>query len=89
VLSSYSLDRDQELRCRLEREGAVRLTIDQRITVYFHQEGKTDRELLEQALEFSLPHNALTLRVLAEQVRRAGDFGTNRQLTRLAQDNSQ
>jgi hypothetical protein len=83
VLSSYSRDQDQEIRQWLEREGAVKLAIDRRITVYFHQEGKTHRELLEHVLEFSLPQSELTLQVLAEQFEQAGELEVSRRLTQF------
>ena len=76
VLSSYSFKRDQGLRDWLSQQGAVIIAIDQRLVVYFHQEGLSHLDHLAQAQTFSLPPNPLTYARLGDQFFEAGNLET-------------
>lgn len=76
VLSSYSQKYDQGLRRWLAEQGAVKIAIDRRVEVYYHEEGKSAQELLADVTSFSLPQKPLTYLVLAEQLSRRGDVKT-------------
>jgi hypothetical protein len=55
ILSSYSFKRDQGLRQWLREQGAIQLTIDRRVTVYFQQEGLSPEEQMTVVQQFQLP----------------------------------
>jgi hypothetical protein len=78
ILSSYSFKRDQGLRDWLANQQAVRIVIDRRIEVYYHQEGQSFAEMLAQVKTFALPQHALTYAVLAGQCRQYGEVETSR-----------
>jgi 4-amino-4-deoxy-L-arabinose transferase-like glycosyltransferase len=78
ILSSYSFKQDRGLRDWLANQQAVKIAIDRRVVVYFHQEGLTLGEMLAQVKHFALPQKPLTYAVLAEQFERQGDIETSR-----------
>jgi 4-amino-4-deoxy-L-arabinose transferase-like glycosyltransferase len=78
ILSSYSFRQDQALRDWLANQQAVRIAIDRRVEVYFHQEGQSFAEMLAQVKTFALPQHALTYAVLADQCQQHGDLETSR-----------
>jgi 4-amino-4-deoxy-L-arabinose transferase-like glycosyltransferase len=84
VLSSYSFKRDKGLRDWLSNQQAVKIAIDQRVVVYFHQEGLSGREMLAQVKNFELPQKPLTYRILADQFKQLGDDETSRALYQKA-----
>ena len=78
VLSSYSFKRDKGLRDWLDNQNAVKIVIDRRVVVYFHQEGHSGAEMLTQVKNFELPQKPLTYRILADQFKQLGDNETSR-----------
>jgi uncharacterized membrane protein len=78
VLSSYSFRYDQGLRGWLANQQAVKIAIDRRVEVYFHQEGQSFGQMLAQVKTFALPQKALTYGVLADQFKQYGDLETSR-----------
>jgi hypothetical protein len=78
VLSSYSFKHDQGLRGWLTNQQAVKIAIDRRVEVYFHQEGQSFGQMLAQVKNFALPQKALTYGVLADQFKQHGDLETSR-----------
>lgn len=86
VLSSYSFKRDQGLRDWLAQQGAVKIAIDRRVVVYFHQEGKSFGETLAQVKEFTLPQKPLTYQSLADQFQQHGDVETSQLFYQRAEE---
>ena len=86
VLNSYSRKQDQGLRDWLQQQNAAQIVIDRRVTVYFSDEGKSAAEILAQVQNFSLPQNAITYQMLAEQFRANGDVETARIFQQRAVD---
>lgn len=86
VLSSYSFKQDQGLRDWLRNQGAIKIAIDRRVVVHFHEEGQTPGQMLAQVKTFSLPQKALTYRVLADQFRQNGDMATSRAFYQRAEE---
>lgn len=84
VLSSYSHRRDQPLRDWLAKQGAVRLVIDRRIVIYYHQQGLTTAQLLAQVKHFELPPKSLTYLFLGDQFSRQGDYSSGREFYQRA-----
>jgi hypothetical protein len=84
VLSSYSFRHDKSLRDWLSRQEAVKIIIDRRIVVYFHHEGRSRAEMLQQVKEFSLPQRYRTYRSLAVQLEESGDIQTSQSFYRIA-----
>jgi mannosyltransferase len=85
VLSSYSQKRDQGLRDWLESQGAVKIKVDNRVIVYYHQEGKSAAEMLADVRRFALPPIPQVYHSLAEQFDQLGDTETSGQLREQAQ----
>jgi 4-amino-4-deoxy-L-arabinose transferase-like glycosyltransferase len=84
VLSSYSARRDSAWRDWLAGRPAVRLAIDNRIELFFHQDGLSMPQLLALAQTFPLPPNAITHAIMADQFVHAGEVQTGRQYLRQA-----
>jgi hypothetical protein len=85
VLSSYSFKQDQGLREWLQRQGAVKIVIDRRIVLYFHEEGQSKAAMLAQAKQFSLPRKVVTYQSLADQYKAIGDVETGQSFSQLVQ----
>ena len=58
VLSSYSFRQDKGLRDWLKHQGAVKIAIDRRIVLYFHEEGQSQAAMLDEVKQFLLPRKA-------------------------------
>jgi len=76
VLSSYSYKTDSELRKWLEQQGAVKLAIDKRVTLYFQQKGLSQADMLAQAKQFHLPPIPQTYAELATQFCRIKEWAS-------------
>ncbi len=73
VLSSYSRRYDKGIRDWLTNHEAIRIEIDRRVVVYFHQKDLTKAEMLAQIKIFILPPNRAIYLSLAKHFFQQGD----------------
>ena len=86
VLSSYSFKIDKGLRDWLAGQQAVRIAIDRRLVVYYHQADQSQAQMLEQVKHFALPQRAETYAALADQLHQVGDLESSKLFYQKAVD---